>query len=120
LSYSKDHEWVKVEGTTGTIGITDHAQKELGDLVFIELPEVGTEVTKDGELAVVESVKASSPVLSPVSVKITEINEELEDAPETVNTEPYGAGWLVKVELKDPSQLEVLMDTKAYLAFLGE
>lgn len=119
LKYVKSHEWVRDDGDgVVTIGITDHAQELLGDLVFVELPEVGAELTADAECAVVESVKAASDVFSPLSGEVTEVNEELADAPETINDDPYEAGWIFKMKLADETELADLMDAEAYAAFV--
>ena len=116
LKYLSSHEWVRVEADsqTVTVGITDHAQDLLGDVVFVELPEVGTELGAGEEAGVVESVKAASDIYSPVSGEVVEINEELEDAPELVNGHPYDDGWFFKVKLSDSSELETLLDAEAY------
>ncbi len=114
LKYTSDHEWVKVEGDLATIGITDYAQGELGDVVFVELPEPGTEINKGESFGTIEAVKAVADLFSPASGEITELNEALEDAPETVNQDPYNDGWMVKVKLNDPSELDELMDAAAY------
>jgi len=115
LKYSKTHEWAKDEGdATVTVGITDHAQGLLGDLVFVELPEPGTAVERGGECAVVESVKAASDVYSPVSGEVTEVNTTLVDAPETVNEDAFGEGWLFKVRMSDASELDGLLDADGY------
>jgi len=116
--YTEDHEWIKVEGNIGTVGITDYAQKQLGDIVYVELPEVDDEFDKGEEVATVESVKAASPVMIPVSGKIVEINEELEDAPETVNQDPHGKGWFFKVEISDKSELDGLMSAEQYEEYI--
>ena len=108
------HEWVKVEGNVGTVGISDHAQAELGDIVFVELPEVGTEVAANESFGVVESVKAASDVYSPVTGTVVEINEVLGEEPGTINTGPFSEGWMMKVELSDPSEADGLMDAAAY------
>lgn len=117
LKFTKDHEWIKVEGDTATVGISDYAQKQLGDVVFVELPEVGREVSSGDELAVVESVKAASEVYAPVSGEVTEVNEDLEGAPETVNAAPTGDGWFVKMTLSDAGELDALMDEAAYTEY---
>ena len=114
LKYTETHEWLKLKGDTVIIGITDHAQTELTDIVFIELPEVGKEIKKGEELCVVESVKSVSEIYAPVSGKIVNVNEKLEDAPETVNEKPYDDGWLVELELKDKSEIDVLIDAESY------
>lgn len=116
LKYSEDHEWVKVDGNTVTIGITDFAQGELGDIVFVELPEDGDEMTKGESFGSVESVKTVSELYAPLNGKIVEVNEELEDSPELVNESPYEEAWMVKVELEDTSQLDDLLDADAYQA----
>lgn len=114
LKYSKEHEWVKVEGNTAIIGITDFAQSELGDIVFVELPEVEDELTEGETFGSVESVKTVSELYSPVSGKVVAVNENLEDAPEAVNESPYEEAWMVKVELKDESELDALLDAAGY------
>ena len=114
LKYTSDHEWVSVDGDLVTLGITDYAQGELGDVVFVELPEPGTEVNKGESFGTIEAVKAVADLFSPVSGEVTEINEALEDAPETVNQEPYTTGWMVKIKVTDLSALEELMDSTAY------
>lgn len=118
--YTEDHEWIKVEGEIGTVGITDHAQKQLGDIVFVEVPEVDEDVSAGDEAGSIESVKAVADVFSPVSGTITEVNESLEDAPETVNQDPHGDGWLFKVNMSDSSELDETMDVAAYEKFLEE
>lgn len=120
LKYSEDHEWVKSEGNTVTLGITEFAQSELGDIVFVELPEEGDEITKGDSFGSVESVKTVSELYSPVSGKITEINEDLEDEPEAVNESPYEKAWMVKVELSDESEIDALMDANGYQEMIGE
>lgn len=112
--YTEDHEWVEVEGDVGTIGISDYAQEQLGDVVFVELPEVGKTIDKGGEAAVVESVKAAAEVYAPVGGEVVEVNEELNGDPSLVNTDAFGDGWFVKLKLSDPSELEELMDEDAY------
>ncbi len=118
LLYTKDHEWAKVEGDVATIGITDHAQNQLGELTFVELPEVGKEVEQKGELAVVESTKAASDVYSPVSGKVTQVNDDLTSKPETVNKDCYSAGWICKMRITDKATLKNLMDAQQYEEFL--
>jgi len=115
--YSKEHEWVGVEGDQATVGITDFAQGQLGDIVFVELPEAGKQVAQGGDAAVVESVKAASDVYAPVSGEVTEANQALVDDPSLVNTDPEGQGWFFRLRLSDPSQLEALMDADAYKSF---
>ena len=114
LKFTEDHEWIKVEGETGTIGISPYAAKQLGDVVFVELPEIGREMDKGDEAAVVESVKAASEVYSPIGGEVIEVNETLEDAPETVNASPDGDGWFLKIKIADASELEALMDEAKY------
>lgn len=120
LRYTKEHEWILVDGETATVGITDYAQSQLGDIVFVEVPESGKAVEKGGEAAVVESVKAASEVYAPVSGTVTEGNGALGDAPDTVNSDPAGDGWFFKMTLSDSSQLEDLMDQSAYDAYLKD
>ncbi len=119
LYFTEDHEWVAVDGETATIGITDHAQKQLGDIVFVEVPEVGKSLAQGDEAAVVESVKAASEVYAPISGSVTEANEGLADAPATVNDDPLGEGWFFRLSIKDASELDDLMDEAAYQAFLN-
>jgi len=118
LKYTKTHEWVRNDGDgVVTIGITDHAQELLGDLVFVELPEVGAELEEGGECAVVESVKAASDVYCPLAGEVVAINEDLVDAPETLNEDAYGKGWLFQLKLVDPGSLDDLMDAEAYAEY---
>lgn len=119
LMYSKDHEWVKIDGNKGYIGITDYAQDALGDIVYVELPEVDDELTKDEVFGTIESVKAASDVFSPVSGKVIEVNEELEDSPDALNENPYEK-WIVCVEISDKSELEELMNAEDYDKFVSE
>ena len=112
--YTKSHEYVHVEGDTGTIGITDYAQKELGDVVFVELPQVGTELEQGDEMGSIESVKAVSEIFAPVSGVIVEVNDALTDKPELINTDAYGDGWMVKIRLKTPDEVDELMDAEEY------
>ena len=114
LLYTDTHEWVRVSGKKAVVGITDHAQHELTDIVFAELPEMGKEVGKGDELCVVESVKSVSEIYSPVSGKIIKINEKLEDSPETINESPYDDGWLVELEITDTGELDKLLDAETY------
>ena len=118
--YTKDHEWIKAEGPTGTIGITDYAQKELGDVVFVELPKPGAKLKAGAMFGTIESVKAVSEIYSPVSGEVTEINQMLVDAPEKVNQDPHGAAWLVRIRLDNPGETSSLMDTVAYQAYIAE
>ena len=115
--YTEEHEWVRVDGDTATVGITDFAQGQLGDIVFVEVPEAGRQVQKGGEAAVVESVKAASDVYAPVSGEVTEGNQALVDDPALVNSSAEGDGWFFKLRLSDPSELDGLMDAAAYKAF---
>ena len=117
IKYTEDHEWVKVEGDTATVGITVHAQDALGDVVFVELPEVGATLAQKDTAGVVESVKAAADVYMPISGEVTEVNEALRDDPSLANSDPLGAGWFFKVKLSDPDQLDALMDETAYGAF---
>ena len=112
--YSKDHEDIRIEGDVGTVGISDYAQGQLGDVVFVELPSVGKALTKGGEAAVVESVKAASEVYAPVSGEVVEVNGELEAAPGTVNEDPAGKGWFLKIKIKDAAELDALMGEAEY------
>jgi glycine cleavage system H protein len=114
LKYTTEHEWVKLEGDTAVVGITDYAQTQLGDVVFVDLPEIGKEVVKGADLAAVESVKAVSDVYTPLSGTIVEINEELVDRPELLNEDVYGQGWLVVLKFTNPAELDGLLDSDAY------
>lgn len=118
LKYTEDHEWVLVEGDIVTVGITDFAQDQLGDIVFVELPEVGDTLEEGKTFGVVESVKAVSDVYAPVGGEVVEINEELPDEPEALNNSPYEAGWMVKIKQTDPAALDGLMDVAAYHEFV--
>ncbi len=119
LYYTEEHDWVKVEGDIATVGATDYAQHQMGDIVFVEFPQVGDEFTRGDDYAVIESVKAAAESFIPVSGEIVEINEELEDAPEKINEDPYSA-WIVKIRMSDVSELDELMDASAYEAKLKE
>lgn len=118
VKFTKDHEWIAVSGTTGRVGITIYAQSQLGDLVYVEVPAIGKALTKGGEAAVVESVKAASEVYAPVSGKVTAANDALADAPETVNADAEGEGWLYEMEIADPAELGDLMDRAGYDAYV--
>jgi glycine cleavage system H protein len=120
LKYTKDHEWIKVSGGVGTIGITDYAQAELGDVVFVELPKLGAQLKAGQSLGTVESVKAVSEIYSPVSGEVTETNALLADSPEKINSDPHGAAWLIKVKLADATETAGLMDAVAYEAYVAE
>jgi glycine cleavage system H protein len=117
--YTKDHEYIRVEGDTGIVGITNYAQEQLGDVVFVELPDIGKAVKKGGEAAVVESVKAASEVYAPVSGEVVEVNAGLPDQPATINEDPEGKGWFMKIRLADKGELSGLMDEAAYKAMIG-
>ena len=119
LKYSESHEWVKVEGNVAVVGVSDFAQKEMGDITYVDLPDVDDEVEAGEEFGALESVKAASELISPVSGKVVEVNEELEDTPEKVNEDAY-ASWIIKVEMSDPSELDALMDAAAYKNHIGE
>ena len=116
--YSEEHEWITIEGNTGTVGITDFAQEQLGDIVFAEVTKANEEVTKHEEVAVVESVKAASDIFSPVSGLISEVNVLLEDAPETINSDPLENGWIFKITITNPNELDDLMDLDSYNKFV--
>jgi glycine cleavage system H protein len=118
LYFTKEHEWIRVEGDTATVGITHHAQHQLGDIVFAEAPEAGRQVSKGGEAAVVESVKAASDVYAPASGEVTEANSAISDDPSVINNDPEGEGWFFKLRLSDPSELEGLMDEASYREFV--
>lgn len=120
LKYTKDHEWIKVEGNTGSIGITDYAQGELGDIVFVDIdPELG-EINKGDSFGSIEAVKTVSDLYAPCTGKVLEVNTKLEDEPELMNSDPYGEGWIIKVELSDKSQVDDLMDSSAYKEHIGQ
>jgi len=117
--YTKEHEWVRVEGDTGTVGITWHAQNELGDIVYVDFPKVGSQVTKGGNLGSVESVKAVSDIYSPVSGEVSEVNEALTTAPEKLNNDPHGEAWLVKIKLTAPGEIKSLLSAADYQTYIG-
>jgi glycine cleavage system H protein len=117
--YTKEHEWIKIDGNTGTIGITDHAQSSLGDIVYVDLPKVGTELKAHQSFGSVESVKAVSDIYSPVNGKVTAVNDELTSSPEKINSDAH-ASWFIKVEITDPSAADAMMDATAYEAFVKE
>jgi glycine cleavage system H protein len=119
LRYTKDHEWVLLEGTTATVGITDFAQSELGDIVFVDIPSIGKELGSEAVFGTVEAVKTVSDLFLPVSGTVLEKNEEIDAHPEYVNQDPYGAGWMIKMTVNDPSDVEKLMDAAAYQALVG-
>lgn len=114
VKYTEDHEWISVEGDVATFGITDHAQEQLGELVFVELPDVGAQLTKGGEAAVVESVKAASDVYAPVSGEVVETNSALDAEPTKVNEDPEGSGWMIRIKLSDASELDGMLNSDAY------
>ncbi|BBK39883.1 glycine cleavage system H protein [Allostella sp. ATCC 35155] len=118
IKFTEEHEWIRVEGDVGTVGITDFAQSQLGDVVFVELPAVGRQVTKGGDAAVVESVKAASEVYSPVTGEIVAVNEAIVDEPAKVNSEPMDGAWFFKVKLANPAELDAMMDEAGYAAFV--
>ena len=118
LKFTEDHEWVRVDGEIGTIGISDYAQEQLGDVVFVELPDIGKTIAKGDEAAVVESVKAASEVYAPVEGEVTEVNEALNDNPGLINSDAQGDGWFLKIKVTDASQLEALMDEAAYKTYV--
>jgi glycine cleavage system H protein len=119
LRYTKDHEWILAEGDTATVGITDHAQEELGDIVYVDLPKVGAQIEQHGSLGSVESVKAVSEIYSPASGEVTEVNPALADSPEKLNEDPYGAGWLAKLKLTNAAEVGQLMTAAEYQAYVG-
>jgi glycine cleavage system H protein len=120
LKYHKEHTWIRVTGKKATIGITDYAQDALGDIVYIDLPELDADIEKDIEFSEIESTKATSSVIGPVSGTIEEVNEELDDAPETINEDPYGKGWIAVVEMSEPSEMDDLLDASDYERFVEE
>jgi glycine cleavage system H protein len=120
LRYAASHEWIKVDGDIGTVGITDHAQSELSDVVYVDLPKVGAKFAAGAVVAIVESVKAASDIYSPVSGEVTEVNPELVKKPELVNTDSYGAAWLYKIKLSNASEIEALKNAAGYKAQIGE
>lgn len=120
LRYSKEHEWVRVEGKRAIIGITDYAQDALGDVVYVQLPDAGLQVLANASIAEIESTKSVSEVYAPVTGTVVEVNATLDDTPEQLNTDPYGAGWIFVVELAEPSEVDALLDATAYRAFLEE
>jgi glycine cleavage system H protein len=120
LKYTSEHEWISVEGSVATVGITDHAQSELGDVVYVELPTVGTSLDAKASFGTVESVKALSDLYSPIAGQVELLNEALEDAPELVNDDPYGKGWMIQIRIEDPTELQGLMSADAYREYLEE
>ena len=120
LKYTKDHEWIRVEGDTGVVGITDYAQGELGDVVFVELPAIGTKLQQGKQFGTIEAVKTVSDIFAPVSGEITEINAALKDSPEVVNKEPYTGGWMLKIKIENKSELNNLLDAAKYREMVGK
>ena len=120
VKYTADHEWIRVEGQFGWIGITDYAQSELGDIVYIEIPAVGTKVEKGKSFGTIEAVKAVSDLFAPVAGEVVDINTGMKDHPEIVNKDPYGKGWMVKIAITDPAQLDTLLDEQAYKTLVGK
>lgn len=120
LKYHKEHSWVKIDGNRATVGITEYAQESLGDIVYMDLPDLDASVDADGEIGEIESTKATSSVVSPVSGTIVKVNTELEDAPETINEDPYGKGWVVVIEMDNAKELSSLMDAEEYGKFVEE
>jgi glycine cleavage system H protein len=120
LKYTIDHEWIRVEGQYGWIGITDHAQSELGDIVYIEIPIIGTKIEKGKSFGTIEAVKAVSDLFAPANGEVVEINAEIKNHPEIVNKDPYGTGWMVKIIIADPTQLTTLLDVQAYKSTIGK
>jgi glycine cleavage system H protein len=120
IKYSEEHEWITVDGDIATCGISNFAQEQLGDVVFVEMPEVGRNIDKGEEVGVVESVKAASEIFTPVGGEVVETNDDLTDAPETVNADPEGDGWMFKIRLSDPSELDEMMDPAAYAKFVED
>ena len=120
LYYTKDHEWLKVEGSTGTVGITDFAQSELGDIVYVDVDTMDDAVETDGVFGTIEAVKTVSELFMPVAGTVTEFNEDLEDAPEAVNNDPYGDGWLIKITIDDASELDNLLSASEYSDMVGQ
>lgn len=118
--YTKEHEWIKVEGGVGTVGITDYAQHELGDVVYVEMPKVGAKLDANQSFGTVESVKAVSEIYSPVSGEVVEVNAALGNEPEKINQEPHGAAWIVKIKLSNPKEVDALMDAAAYEKYIAE
>jgi len=120
LRYTKDHEWIRVEGDYGVVGITDYAQSELGDIVFVELPQVGSSFSQGQSFGTIEAVKAVSDLFLPASGEIVEVNGNLGNAPELINKDPYGEGWMVKIRIKDHAEIDTLLDAKAYRSLIGQ
>ena len=120
LKYTNDHEWVRIEGTTAIVGITDHAQSELGDIVYVDIPDASATLKQGDTFGTIEAVKTVADLFSPISGTITEVHGAVNDAPESVNTDPYNEGWLVKIEMSNPAEADALMDVAAYKALIGQ
>jgi len=120
VKYTADHEWIRVEGNFGWIGITDYAQGELGDIVYVEIPAVGAKIEKGKSFGTIEAVKAVSDLFAPIAGEVVEINAEMKDHPEVVNKDPYGEGWMLKIVITDPAQLDALLDVQAYKTLIGQ
>ncbi|MBD1207813.1 MAG: glycine cleavage system protein GcvH [Ignavibacteria bacterium] len=120
LKYTKEHEWVRIEGNTATVGITDHAQGELGDIVYVDIPDAGASVKQGDVFGTIEAVKTVADLFAPVSGTITEFNTAVNDAPEAINDDPYGTGWIIKVALSNPEETEALLDVASYKALIGQ
>jgi glycine cleavage system H protein len=120
LKYTKDHEWIRVEGDTGVVGISEYAQGELGDVVFVELPQIGRQVKQSESFGTIEAVKAVSDIYAPLTGEVLEVNSDLEKAPELVNKEPYGKGWMIKLKITNKVELNNLLDPKAYRILIGK
>lgn len=120
LKYTKEHEWIRVEGNIGIIGITDHAQGELGDIVYVDIPDAGASVKQGDVFGTIEAVKTVADLFAPISGTITEFNTAINDAPESVNNDPYGAGWIIKMELANASEVDALLDVASYKALIGQ
>jgi glycine cleavage system H protein len=120
LKYTAEHEWIRVEGENGFVGITDYAQGELGDIVYVDVPAAGANVEKGKSFGTIEAVKAVSDIYAPVSGKIVEVNPEIKDHPEVINKDPYGAGWMVKISISEPAQADTLLDSQAYKSLIGK
>lgn len=120
LKYTREHEWARIRGKVATVGITDYAQDQLGDVVYVELPDVADEVAKDEQFGTIESVKTVSDLFSPLSGEVIKVNEQLEDRPELVNEDPYGDGWMIQIQISDPHEIDELMSAEEYEAYLEE
>jgi glycine cleavage system H protein len=120
IKYTADHEWIRIEGSSGIIGITDYAQGELGDIVYVDIPAAGTAMEKGKSFGTIEAVKAVSDIFAPVSGVVEEVNGGIKDHPEVINKDPYGRGWVVKIKIKDPAQLGTLLDVHAYKTLIGK